>query len=233
MSESIKLDFFDINGEYKENVNVDVKKNFLLFDSPMRILEQYINNNFLQDLKKDCEDQYIIKYSFSYNIEKNKKISINCNIFNNFSVTHNDILESNGYFIFFNLEDKKTFELLEKLINYIIEYGSYHVKTYIIGVFNEKIEEKMNYENMDDFLANFHFEYEYYEMFIGDSNKFKEIKDIHKKSETMETIFKNIFQNIYGGERAPRAFGKGNGKKNNKYYDKDYGTQGCKNCEIF
>jgi hypothetical protein len=50
--QSITINFFDINGEYREDAIVDLKQNFLLLDSPIRIIEQYINDNFLQDLQK-------------------------------------------------------------------------------------------------------------------------------------------------------------------------------------
>ena len=200
---SIKMDFFDINGEYNEDVEVDITKNFLLLDSPMRILEKFINENFLQDLKKNCEDKYIIKYSFSYKISKKKKISINCNIINNFSVSHSDTLESNGYIIFCNLENAKTLDLLEKLIDYILEYCGCGIKTYIIGVYKEKIDESMNYNKMTNFLIRTNFEYNYYEMFIGDNDQFEIIKDTNDNSETMEAIFKIIIGNICGVEIAP------------------------------
>ena len=226
MSNSIKIDFFDINGEYNEDVEVDIANNFLLIDSPMRILEQFINENFLQDLKKDCEDKYIIKYSFSYKISKKKKININCNIINNFSVSHSDTLESNGYFIFCNLENAKTLDLLDKLIDYILEYGGCKIKTYIIGVYKEKIDESLNYNNMTNFLNKNDFEYNYYEMFIGDDDKFEMIKDTHDKSETMETVFKSIIGNICGEEIAPPKI------KKEIYKMKDSGSHRSQ-CEIF
>jgi hypothetical protein len=226
MSNSIKIDFFDINGEYNEDVEVDIANNFLLIDSPMRILEKFINENFLQDLKKDCEDKYITKYSFSYNIPKNEKININCNIINNFSISHSEVLESNGYCIFCNLENKKTLDLLDKLIDYIIEYCGYKIKTYIIGVYKEKIDESMDYTKMNNLLKSLDFEYNYYEMYIGDKDKFEMIKATHNNSETMENVFKSIFYNICGEEIAPPKIKKGIIK------DKDSGSHGSK-CKIF
>lgn len=230
MSNSIKLDFFDINGEYNEDVDVDIANNFLLIDSPMRILEQFINENFLQDLKKDFQDKYITKYSFSYNIKKNKKISINCNIINNFSISHSDVLESNGYFIFCNLENKKTLELLDKLVDYIIEYCGCQIKTYVIGVYKENIDESMDFKKMNNFLKSLDFEYNYYEMFIGDKDKFEMIKATHNNSETLENIFKSIFDNICGEEITQPKIK----KEIMKDYDHDNnsGSFGSK-CKIF
>ena len=185
MSNSIKLDFFDINGEYNEDVDVDIANNFLLVDSPMRILEQFINENFLQDLKKDFQDKYITKYSFSYNIKKNKKISINCNS---------------------------------------------QIKTYVIGVYKENIDESMDFKKMNNFLKSLDFEYNYYEMFIGDKDKFEMMKVKHNNSETLENIFKSIFDNICGEEIAPPKIK----KEIKKDYDHDNnsGSFGSK-CKIF
>ena len=228
MSKSIKIDFFDINGEHKEDTDVDIANNFLLFDSPMRILEKFINENFLKDLKKDFQDKYITKYSFSYNISKNNKISINWKIINNFSISHSDVLESNGYFIFCNLENKKTLELLDKLIDYIIEYCGCQIKTYVIGVYKENIDESMEYKKMNNFLRSLDFEFNYYEMFIGDNDKFEMIKSTHNDSETMENVFKSIFCGICGEEiSSPKIK-----KKNRKDYDKDNESVSFK-CEIF
>ena len=94
---SITINFFDINGEYQENVPVKVEDMFLFLDCPMRIIDQYISENFLQDVKKEAEDQFIIKYKFSYEIQKRLFISIECDIINNFSVSHSGTLYSNGY----------------------------------------------------------------------------------------------------------------------------------------
>jgi len=227
MSNSIKIHFFDINSEYNENVESDIGKIFLLIDSPMRILEQFINENFLQDLKKNCEDKYTIKYSFSYNIEKAKKINIICNIINNLSVSHSDTFESNGYIIFCNLENKETLDLLDKLIDYIIEYCGCKVKTYVIGVYKEKIDENMDYKKMNSFLNNLDFNYNYYEMFIGDNDKFEKVKATHKHSETMKNVFNIIFNNMIEEEIAPSIIEK------EISVDKDTDSHMSKGCEIF
>ena len=116
--QSIKINFFDINGEYREDVPIDTEQNFLNLESPMRIIDQYISENFLQNLKKTSENQSITKYKFSYEISPNNLISITCDIINNFSVSHQSILDSNGYVVFCNLESKSTFELLDKIVEY-------------------------------------------------------------------------------------------------------------------
>ena len=202
--QSIRINFFDINGEYREDVPINTEQNFLKIDSPMRIIDQYINENFLQNLKKTTENQSITKYKFSYEISQNNFISIICEIINNFSVSHQSILDSNGYIVFCNLESNTTFQLLEKIIEYIKDNCSINAKTYIIGVFKENIDDdKGNYE-MKNFLSNLNFEYEYYEMYLGDKNNFELIKNEYDNAELMEEVFKIIFTEIYKGGKGPR-----------------------------
>ena len=210
--QSIKINFFDINGEYREDVPINTEQNFLKIDSPMRIIDQYINENFLQNLKKTTENQSITKYKFSYEISQNNFISIICEIINNFSVSHQSILDSNGYIVFCNLESNTTFQLLEKIIEYIKDNCSINAKTYIIGVFKENIDDdKGNYE-MKNFLSNLNFEYEYYEMYLGDKNNFELIKNEYDNAELMEEVFKIIFTEIYKGGKGPRFIKNTDGK---------------------
>ena len=69
---SITINFFDINGEYNENIPVNTEKIFLLLDCPIRIIDQYINDNFIQDVKKYTKDQFILQYQFGYEIKKKR-----------------------------------------------------------------------------------------------------------------------------------------------------------------
>ena len=194
---SITITIFDINGEYREDVDVDNKKNFVLLDSPMRILDQYINDNFLQDLKKITDEQFLIQYKFSYEIQKNVLISINCDIINNFSVSHQRTLESNGYVVFCNLESDKTLELLDKIIDYIRDNCSINIKTYIIGVFKENINEDKTCYKMQDIFSNLDLDFDYHEMYIGDKENFKKISKTYPNAEIMEQVFENVFKGIY------------------------------------
>jgi len=202
--EKIKIHIFDINGEYEENTPVDNQKNLLLLDSPIRIIDLYFSQNVCPDLKKNTDDQYKIEYEFSYEIKENSLISICCDIINNFSVYHQGTLESNGYIVFCNLENKLTFELLEKMGEYIKENCSINVKTYIIGVFKENISEDKEYNKMRNFLKDLEFEFEYYEMYLGDKVNFEMISKDYDKAGTMEDILKDVFNDIYYKGHGPK-----------------------------
>ena len=195
----IKIIFFDINGEYKEDVKVDSEKNFLQLESPSRIIDQLLNDHCPQDLNKKMVDKYITQYEFNYTMKGESIVKANSQIINNFSVSHHSIVDSNAYIVFCNLEKESTFELLNKIIDYINDNGSINVKTYIIGVFKENIDDDKTYSKMQNFLGDLGLDYEYYEMYLGEKDKYQMICKEYEYTETMSNVFEKIFQNIYDG----------------------------------
>ncbi len=195
----IKVIFFDINGEYKEDVNVDSEKNFLQLESPSRIIDQFLSDHCPQDLNKKTIDKYITQYEFSYIMKGKYTVKANSQIINNFSVSHHSIVDSNAYIVFCNLEKESTLELLKKIMDYINDNGSINVKTYIIGVFKENIDDDKTYSKMQNFLGDIGLDYEYYEMYLGEKDKYQMICKEYENTETMSNVFEKIFQNIYEG----------------------------------
>ena len=225
--EPINICCFDINGEYNEEVVFDQSKNFLYTESPIRIISQYITDNFLQNLKKSqSPDKFITKFTFSQQLEKNFLITINCDVISNFSVSHQGTFDSNGYIIFCDLEKNTTLELLEKMINYINDNCSIFIKTYIVGVFKDHIDEDKKYDKMKEFLKNLDFdiEFEYYEMFLGDKNNLETIKKTYENALNMTDIFKNIFFDIFRGNNPKITKNKYNYMKGMEH------NSGCKLC---
>ena len=201
-SESINISCFDINGEYNEEHDADQSQNFLCLESPIRIISLYITENFLQNLKKtETQDKFITTFNFSQKFEEKFIINVNCDVINNFTVSHQSTFDSNGYIIFCNLEKENTLELLDKIINYINDNCSIFIKTYIIGVFKEKIDEDKTYDKMKEFFKSFDldWDFEYYEMFLGEKNKFEEIKKMHENANNMNDVFKNVFLEMWKG----------------------------------
>ena len=225
--EPINICCFDINGEYNEEVVFDQSKNFLYTESPIRIISQYITDNFLQNLKKSqSPDKFITKFTFSQQLEKNFLITINCDVISNFSVSHQGTFDSNGYIIFCDLEKNTTLELLEKMINYINDNCSIFIKTYIVGVFKDHIDEDKKYDKMKEFLKNLDFdiEFEYYEMFLGDKNNLETMKKTYENALNMTDVFKNIFFDIFRGNNPKITKNKYNYMKGMEH------NSGCKLC---
>ena len=228
--ESINLSFFDINGEYNEEVSFDQTKNFLNTESPIRIISQYITDNFLQNLHKtESADKFITNFTFSQQFKNKFLITINCDIISNFSVSHQGTFDSNGYIIFCNLEKSSTLELLEKLINYINENCSIFIKTYIVGVFIDKIDQDKSYEKMREFLKNLDFdiEFDYYEMFLGEKNKLEEIKKTYENAQNMTDVLKFLFYEIWKG-KIPRINKINKNKVGYENSSEDKSKIGCK-----
>lgn len=226
-NKTINISCFDINGEYLDEEPQDQSKNFLNLESPSRIISQYITENFLQNLSKsETDDKFVTKFTFSQNIEKKILITINCDVINNFSVSHQGTFDSNGYIIFCNLSKKNTFELMEKMFNYISDNCSIFIKTYVIGVFSDKIDEDKKYEKMKEFFKNLDTEidFDYYEMYLGDTNKFDEIKKNNENAQNMGDILKNIFEEICKNDGLPSI----NRKVDLKNGVNDRSKMGCK-----
>ena len=191
------IHFFDINGEHKENVDIDVKKLSSNIDSPLRILNEYTNKNDFKVTPKNSEDKLVIDYKFEAkfgNITKN----INCNIIYNFSVSHQTTLNSLGYVVFLNLENNSIFDLLEKLIDYIKDNCSLNVKTYMIGIFSKEIKKDRTEEEMKQFFNAEDFDFEYYQMYIGNDNR---IMEKYKGAANIDEIMNQILVNIFNNEK--------------------------------
>ena len=209
-NETIIVSCFDINGTYSEEIVIDQTKNFMCLESPLRIISEYINENTVQNLSKtESEDKYITKYTFTQQFKGNFYITVNCDVINNFTVSHESTFDSNGYIIFCNLEKNSTLELLEKIINYVYENCSNFIRLYIIGVYKENIEENKNYDNMNEFLKDLNcdmkLDIDYYEMFLGDDKKYEEISKTNKNSKNMKDVFLNIFAEICNSETLPKV----------------------------
>ena len=209
-NETIIVSCFDINGTYSEEIVIDQTKNFMCLESPLRIISEYINENTVQNLSKtESEDKYITKYIFTQQFKGNFYITVNCDVINNFTVSHESTFDSNGYIIFCNLEKHSTLELLEKIINYVYENCSNFIRLYIIGVYKENIEENKNYDNMNEFLKDLNcdmkLDIDYYEMFLGDDKKYEEISKTNKNSKNMKDVFLNIFAEICNSETLPKV----------------------------
>jgi hypothetical protein len=217
----IKIIFFDINGQYREEDKVDFDKNAFLDDSPIRILEKFFKQNNIQNKKEIVED--LKNYSFEYEIDK-KVVKFDCYIMENFTEIHQSHLYTNYYAIFCNLENENTLESLEKLIDFVNDNYSINAKIFIIGIFKQSIDEDKTYMKMNEFLGKKVSNYEYYEMYDGDLNKIDFDSQEFENAENMNKIFKEVFTEIY----AP-----GQSKKNGDIDKNDRADKSINICAIF
>ena len=71
---------------------------------------------------------------------------------------------------------------------------------------------------MQSFLSSLDFEYEYYEMYIGNKDKIAFINQEYENAQIMDDVFKNIFKEIYLHGKGPRFINQ-NKNKNMKLKD--------------
>ena len=190
------IHFFDINGEHKENVKIELNKLILKNDSPLRILNEYTSKKNILP-RKDEKDGLVVKYNFELEFSKKDIKEVKCILINNFSVSHQSTLNSMGYVIFCDLENSSIFNLLEKVINYIKDNCSLNVKTYIIGVFQNLLREDRTEDNMLEFLDSQDFDYEYFQAYLGDLNESPNDKKKYGAVETMNATLDKLFKEIY------------------------------------
>ena len=195
---SLTINFFDINGGYEEDAQIDSEKNYLHLESPMRIIDLYKSENIKDFQKKELDQN--TQYTFKYEIKKNNEIAIDCYIINNLSVSHDCTAHSNAYIVFCNLEKESTCELLDNIIVYIKNNGSVGVKTYVIGVFKESINEDKTYDKIQHLLGEHELDFEYHEMYLCDKDKVQMINKEYPNAESMQDVFSDIFESIYEGK---------------------------------
>jgi len=190
------IHFFDINGQHKENADIDLKKLYSNIDSPIRILNKFTNRDNNTNPPKHSEDKLLVEYNFDINLANGTK-KINCYIIYNFSVSHQSTLNSLGYVVFFNLENDKIDDLLGKIIDYIKDNCSLNVKTYMIGIFSNELKPDKTEKKMREFFDLEDFDYEYYQMFMGDDDS---ILEKYKGAGKVDTILKKVLMDIFGSD---------------------------------
>ena len=55
------IHFFDINGQHKENEDIDLKKLYSNIDSPIRILDKFTNRDNISNPPKHSEDKLLVE----------------------------------------------------------------------------------------------------------------------------------------------------------------------------
>ena len=127
------------------------------------------------------------------------------------------------YLIFINLEDIKTIDKLEYLLKYILESCcSVEIKTYIVGLYKEKIIKECKKEELENLFNDHNLSYDYYQIkytddlhkhfclyeFIdnknyNDKNFFRKKTDDYHLFEIMEKILSDVYGYKMGFEFDP------------------------------
>ena len=182
MSNSLELIFFDINNIIYEDIyeedekkmnedeeNEEIKripnKEKLL---PYKIIEHFLYNIILIDLEIEESEKYNT-YSFIYQVQRG--IAKQCKLYLFKSLCQEAFnVNSNGLFIFCELQNEKTEELLDKLIEFIKKSCTKDIKLYIIGVIYPNKKNILTKENIKDLFDEEGIDYKYDEININPIN---------------------------------------------------------------
>ena len=259
MEKEIILVSFDINGLISEDLsqsmeNIYSKNTKESLENPSRIFEEFFSIHKMSDVKNEGNNQSELLYEFSLYFEESSKFKLI--IINDLSYIHERSLDADGLIIFINLEDPKTGERLESLIRYIIDsMCMLSVKTYIIGLYKDKILPTYGKDEMNKIISEQNLNYEYYQINYNcdDKNNSEHIclleyiktKNNNNKQNKIELndeehnyklheIIENIILNIYGDKMSVEYLPDKKKFVKKKVYDKNQSdSQSNSSCIIF
>jgi len=163
MNTKINIVCFDINSVFDDNLNQSIDENKLALENPIRILDEFIESHKFLGSEKKRKKSSEIKYSFNFSLSNDYKISYEIVVLNNLSYIHKITSKSDACLVFINLENKNTISQLEKIVKYIIE-SCVNAKTYLIGIYKDKIIPVLNKETLDTYFEEENLIYEYYQI---------------------------------------------------------------------
>ena len=240
MYKNIEIVFCDINNIIEEeNNNEEIKdekddnEKLMAF----KIINHFLDNHILIDLEKEKYEQYY-EYSFIYQIHKH--VANRCKFYLFTKVTQKSfIIDSNALYLFIDLENDETEELLQKAIEFVKKICPPDITIYILGMYEEKYQTVLSKESVTQLFFDAQINYKYDEINIsinkkvnhdnlgninkeGDenNNKLNENKN-NEVNENEEELFEKIDDiiesaklEIFENERSKK-------KKDDKNYDKD------------
>lgn len=211
---------FDINSIQEENSkNNDNSED--LMENPIGLINNFFSNHKISKMEKTQTKPSEMKYDFVLNLPDDALFHIIS--INDLSFIHEVSLDADGYLIFINLEDIKTIDKLEYLLKYILESCcSVEIKTYIVGLYKEKIIKECKKEELENLFNDHNLSYDYYQIkytddlhkhfclyeFIdnknyNDKNFFRKKTDDYHLFEIMEKILSDIYGYKMGFEFDP------------------------------
>ena len=257
-SASILVVCFDINSGYEEDVNKPLSENLTILENPLRIINEFLDIHLFLESEKIQKSSSEIKYSFNFNFSEENEILFDIVVLNDLSYIHDVSLEADAYLVFTNLEKEYTAEQLEKIIKYILESCAMEKKTYLVGMYNDKILPTLNRETLESYFEEEKLNCEYYQIKCEDNiknneynhacmyqnrtdknikkerkNSFKK-KQINNLIDIIELILIQIYETKMNVVYEPKKniFKDYNSQKDYSISDSNSGTSGT-NCIIF
>ena len=200
MSHKLEIVFFDLKDNNKENNEENNEENnhennegnenkSEIFNKEnslsYHIIEHFIINNIIIDLEKEECGKFHI-YSFIYQIQKG--IAKQCKFY-----LFNDLCEeafkidSNGIFIFCELNNEKTKEFIEELIEYVKKTCPQDIKLFIVGIISSRNQNKLNKIDIPELIKEEEIDYKYKEINLNDNQN-----NINNHKNNINNVKNNI-----------------------------------------
>ena len=198
MSKTILVVCFDINSGYEEDNNNPLSENLSILENPLRIINEYLDIHLFLESEKIQKSSSEIKYSFNFNFSEDNEIFYQIIVLNDLSYIHEISLKADAYLVFSNLEKEYTTEQLEKIIKYILESCSMDIKTYLVGMYKDKILPTLNKETLENYFEEEKLNCEYYQIKCEDNIKNNEYNHVcmyqYKTNKNIKNERKNSFK---------------------------------------
>ena len=209
--EEIQVEKEEIKEEIKEE-NEEEKEEKKEVSFLRKAIGYFLENQILIDVEIDeYKDFYL--YSFVYQIQKD--VAKHCKFYV-FSKANQESfnIDSNGLFIFCDLEKEKNKELLEKVIENIKKICPPDIKIYILGIIKSNNEYTLNKESITKLFEEEELHIKYKEININIKKNINENEDNNKNNINNDNIIieNNKNENIKNDN---------NNKENNKNNKKE------------
>lgn len=142
----VSLVCFNINNDKK-----NMKDNLLQLENPIRILNEFQEIHlFFESEKKQINSSELL---FNFFVEfSGKQVIFEISILNDISFIPNICLKTHAYLIFLNLENQDSIDQLENIVTFISKYCPSENKTYLIGIYKEKINPILDKDSIENYF---------------------------------------------------------------------------------
>lgn len=178
MSHKLEIVFFDLkdsnegnNEENNENDENDENKSEIFNKEnslSYKIIEHFLSNNIIIDLEKEECGKFNI-FSFIYQVQKGIAKQCKFYLFNGVCEEAFNI-DSNGIFILCILNNEKTKELFEKVIEYVKKTCPQDIKLFIVGIISSKNKNNLNKLDIPELIKEEDIDYKYKEINLSDNH---------------------------------------------------------------
>ena len=171
MSDGIIIVCFDINSTFDYNEVNQFQNSEELTESPNTILNNFFYSHKLSKMEiKQLSDSEL---NYKFYLKLPEKTLFQIRVINNLSFIQEIVLNADSFIIIINLEDANTNEKIKNIIRYMVDgCCSVDIKTYIIGIYKNRILEECKKEELEKLFSENNLNYDYFQAkYINNENE--------------------------------------------------------------